>query len=235
MNLLERCKQANEKLAELAKAEKANDVAENIRNCSRELSEACESLVGVSASVTVLLGAGILKKSQLVDHSKQKTYLTDIRQKLKEDLSKITSARTFTNLKKSLDTYTQETIQLINSSWKEHVTEISPKIDSKLLSQHRNTSFADTVAKIERNFKEAQKLARTAPTDALIFNQLKELWVEIRDDFASLPQANDPEVQAFLIAVGSESGARLSLLTDSVREWLVTNQIIEDFCVRRLR
>ncbi|EAQ80581.1 hypothetical protein [Blastopirellula marina] len=235
MNLLEHCKQANEKLAKLANAEKANDVAENIRNRSSELRETSESLVGVSASAVVLLDAGILKELQLIDDSKPRMHLTEIRQKLKDDPSAITSGRTFTNLKKSLQTYTEKAIQLINSSWMEFVTEMSPKLDSKLLKQHRNTSFSDTVLKLERNSKEAQKIAKDTPGDALAFSKLKELWAEIREDLASLPQADDPEVQAFLIAVGSETGAGLGLLTDSVRTWLLENQMIEDFSVRRLR
>ena len=233
MKLLEQCKLANEKLAELADAEQANGVAENIRKRSNELAEASESLVDVSTSASLLLKEGILNESQLLDDAKPRSYVADIRQKLSEDPSAITSGRTFTNLKKSVQKHSEKTVELVNESWSSHVAEIAPKVDSKLLSQHRNTSFSDVVVKLERTAKEAKKIAKNAPTGSDAFNALKEIWSVIRNDLASLPQADNPEVQAFLIAVGSETGADLSLITDSVRDWLVGNQMIEDFSVRR--
>ena len=158
-----------------------------------------------------------------------------MRQKFSEDPSAITSGRNFTNLKKTIEKFGDQTKEVVNDQWKQHVSEIAPKIDNKLLAHHRNTSFAAVVANLETNAKEAKKLARTAPIDAEVFAQLAGYWHEIRTNLARIPQAKDPEVQAFLNAVGSEKGAGLETLKESVIAWLHEHKMIEEFCIRKKR
>jgi len=125
MNLLERCQTAN----------------------ATDLSDASESLVDYSGRATVLLDANILKATELVDDSKLSHQLSEMRQKISEDPSAITSGRNFTNLKKTIDKFGDQTKEVVNDQWKQHVSEIAPKIDNKLLAHHRNTSFAAVVSK----------------------------------------------------------------------------------------
>ena len=98
---------------------------------------------------------------------------------------------------------------MVTDQWKQHVSEIAPKIDNKLLAHHRNTSFAAVVANLETNAKDAKQFVRTAPVDAEVFARLAGYWHEIRTNLARIPQADDSDVQAFLNAVGSEEGAAL--------------------------
>ena len=235
MNLLERCQSANAKIAELVEAKKSKEVADNIRKRVGDLSDASEALVDYSGRASVLLNAGILKPNELVDDSKLAHQLTEMRQKLSEDPAAITSGRNFTNLKKTIEKFGVETKEVVNDQWKQHVSEIAPKIDNKLLAHHRNTSFAAVVANLETNAKEAKKLARTAPVDAEVFAQLAGYWHEIRTNLARIPQAKDPEVQAFLNAVGSEQGAGLDTLKESVVAWLHEHKMIDEFCIRKKR
>lgn len=235
MNLLEQCKLASAKLNELVEANKAKEIADNIRNRSNDLAETGIQLVDSSRRALILLDAGILNESQLADDSKLTQYLADVRQKLSNDPSSITSGHTFNYLKKAVEKYSEKTTEQVTEIWKEYVIEAAPDFNNKLLSQHRKTSFSDTVARIESDTKEAKRLARSAPIDAASFAELKTLWDSIRTDLASLPQADDPEVQAFLVAVGSEDGAELDMLTDSVKAWLLKYRMLEDFSVRRRR
>ena len=235
MNLLERCQSANAKIAELVEAKKSKEIADNIRKRVSDLSDASESLIDYSGRATVLLDAGILGASELADDSKLTHQLTEMRQKLNEDPSAITAGRNFTDLKKSIEKFGKETKEGVNERWKQHVSEIAPKIDNKLLSHHRNTSFAAVVANLETNAKEAKKLARTAPVDADVFARLSGYWHEVRTNLARIPQADDPDVQAFLNAVGSENGAEIESLTTSVVTWLQENKMIDEFCIRKKR
>ena len=138
-------------------------------------------------------------------------------------------------MKKTIEKFGDQTKEIVNDQWKQHVSEIAPKIDNKLLAHHRNTSFAAVVANLETNSKEAKKLARTAPVDAEVFAQLAGYWHEIRTNLTRIPQADDPEVQAFLNAVGSEEGAGLETLKDSVVAWLHQHKMIDEFCIRKKR
>ena len=235
MNLLERCQAANVKIAALVEANKSKEIADKIRKCAGKLSDASESLVDYSGRASVLLDANILKTTELVDDSKLSHQLTEMRQKISEDPSAITSDRNFTNLKKTIEKFGEQTEKVVNDQWKQHVSEIAPKIDNKLLAHHRNTSFAAVVANLETNAKEAKKLARTAPVDAEVFAQLAGYWHEIRTNLARIPQADDPDVQAFLNAVGSESGAGIETLTSSVITWLQENDMLDEFCIRKTR
>ena len=235
MSLLEQCQLANTKIAELVKAKQSKEVADSIRKRVVDLSDASDLLVDYSGRATVLLDAGILKPNDLIDGSKLTHQLNEMRQKLSEDPSTITSGRNFTNLKKTIEKFAEQTKQMVTDQWKQHVSEIAPKIDNKLLAHHRNTSFAAVVANLETNAKEAKKLARTAPVDAEVFAQLTGYWHEIRTNLARIPQTDDPEVEEFLIAVGSESGAEISTLTASVIAWLEEHGMTDQFCVRKTR
>ena len=124
---------------------------------------------------------------------------------------------------------------MVTDQWQQHVSEIAPKIDNKLLGHHRNTSFAAVVTNLETNAQEAKKLARNSPVDAEVFAQLAGYWHEIRTNLARIPQADDPEVQAFLLAVGRESGAEISTLTTSVVARLEEHGMTYQFCVRKIR
>ena len=158
-----------------------------------------------------------------------------MRDKLKEDPSAITSGRNFSNLKKSVDKHAEKAMKLVNETWQAHVAEVAPKVDTKLLKQHRNTSFAAVVANLETNAKDAKKLARTPPADAAVLAQLLGYWNEIRTNLARIPQADDPDVQAFLNAVGSEDGAGLDALSTVVIEWLKEHDMLDQFCIRKKR
>ena len=235
MNLLERCQTANAKIAALVEAKKSKEIADNIRKRATDLQNASETMNDYSGRANVLLDAGILKPNELADSLKLAHQLTEMRQKFSEDPSAITSGRNFTNLKKTIEKFGDQTKEVVNDQWKQHVSEIAPKIDNKLLAHHRNTSFAAVVANLETNAKEAKKLARTAPIDAEVFAQLAGYWHEIRTNLARIPQAKDPEVQAFLNAVGSEKGAGLETLKESVIAWLHEHKMIEEFCIRKKR
>ena len=235
MNLLERCQTANAKIAALVEAKKSKEIADNIRKRAADLKNASETMVDYSGRANVLLDAGILKPNELADGSKLTHQLTEMRNKLSEDPSAITAGRNFSYLTKATEKFGEQTEKVVNDQWKQHVSEIAPKIDNKLLAHHRNTSFAAVVANLETNAKEAKKLARTAPVDAEVFAQLVGYWHEIRTNLARIPQADDPEVQAFLNAVGSEEGAGLETLKESVFAWLHENKMIDEFCIRKKR
>ena len=235
MNLLEKCQSANAMIEKLAEAKKSQDVADKVRNCISVLEDSVETLLDYHNRTSLLLNEGILKSVDLIDHSKLAHQLTEMRDKLKEDPSAITSGRNFNNLKKSVDKHAEKAMKLVNETWKTHVAEVAPKVDTKLLKQHRSTSFAAVVANLETNAKDAKKLARTPPADAATLAQLMGYWNEIRTNLARIPQADDPDVQAFLNAVGSEDGAGLDALSTVVIEWLKEHEMIDQFCVRKTR
>ena len=57
----------------------------------------------------------------------------------------------------------------------------------------------------------------------------------IREKLVTLPQADDPEIQAFLNAAVSENGAPIELLNDKVVQWLNEHNMEKDFSIRRSR
>ena len=235
MNLLEKCQSANAKIEELVEAKKSKGVADNIRNRIKDLESSSEELLDYHNRTSLLLNEGILKSIDLIEHSKLAHQVTEMRDKLKEDPSAITSGRNFSNLKKSVDKHAEQAKKFVDETWKTHVAEVAPKVDTKLLKQHRSTSFAAVVANLETNAKDAKKLARTPPADAAVLAQLLGYWNEIRTNLARIPQADDPDVQAFLNAVGSEDGAGLDALSTVVIEWLKEHDMLDQFCIRKKR
>ena len=233
MSLLEKCKSANEKIEQLVEAKKSKGVAENIRNRIKDLESSSEELLDYHNRTSLLLNEGILKSIDLTDHSKLAHQVTEMRDKLKEDPSAITSGRNFNNLKRSVDRHAEKAKKLVDETWEKHVAEVAPKVDTKLLKQHRSTSFAAVVANLETNAKDAKKLARTAPADAATLAQLMGYWNEIRTNLARIPQADDPEVQAFLVAVGSSDGASLETLKPNVITWIKAHGMLDEFCIRK--
>ena len=237
MNLLERCQTANAKIAALVEAKKAKEVADNIRKRVSDLSDASESLLDYSGRATVLLDAGILKTTELIDDSKLAHQLTEMRQKLTQDPSSITSGNPspVNKWKRAMVKYAVAITKIADATWDEYVNEITPKVDSKLLKQYRDTSYADLVAELEANSKIAKKQSKLPPVDAAALNELKNTWNEIRSGLADLPVTEDPEVRAFLLAVGSEDGAAIELLSPVVIEWLRENGMSDQFCIRNKR
>ena len=135
MNLLERCQSANAKIAELVEAKKSKEVADNIRKRVGDLSDASEALVDYSGRASVLLNAGILKPNELVDDSKLAHQLTEMRQKLSEDPSAITSGNPSpaNKWKKAMVKHAEDTTKLVEAAWDKYVTEITPKVDLSLI------------------------------------------------------------------------------------------------------
>ena len=179
MNLLEKCQSANAMIEKLAEAKKSQDVADKVRNCISVLEDSVETLLDYHNRTSLLLKEGILKSIDLIDHSKLAHQVTEMRGKLRDDPSAITSGRNFSNLKKSVDKHAEQAKKFVDETWKTHVAEVAPKVDTKLLKQHRSTSFAAVVANLETNAKDAKKLARTPPADAATLAQLMGYWLSL--------------------------------------------------------
>jgi hypothetical protein len=80
--------------------------------------------------------------------------------------------------------------------------------------------------------QQRDRLRRLTFLDAGSQRQYEQLQVERSLLLERLPDISDQEVNAFVIAAGA-SGAPLSALTPTVREWLSENGLMESYLIRQ--
>ena len=120
-------------------------------------------------------------------------------------------------------------------AWRRHVAENGPGgSDEVLEALARLPQLRLGVVRIRRLRDEVARLAADAPSDpeaavlrlATLVSEHRAAWADLTAD--GIPRA----VIAFIRNSGSEMGAPLSLLTEEVRDWLASRDLLGAFRIR---
>lgn len=123
----------------------------------------------------------------------------------------------------------------LTEAWRRHVAENGPGGSDEVLDAlARLPQLRPGVARIRRLRDDLAALAANAPSDpTAAVSRLAALVAEHRAAWADLTADGIPRaVIAFIRSCGSEMGAPLSLLTEEVRDWLASRDLLGAFRIR---
>ena len=137
-------------------------------------------------------------------------------------------------LVKGLEKLSKDFEALSENAWADVVRDKQPSVEEAVLKQaEQHDSAAETVRRIRSINKE---LNSKAPLDLDELHAIANRWEELKRLIAQLPTATDnPDVKRFLNAIRGGGGAPLSYLTDSVREYLTDEGLVESYHIYKKR
>lgn len=227
--IAEECKKLREQLEEVAKAEERENVVEQLESRRTELLKLREAVLSVTDSLKA-----ISSRSELVgklDPSKCVERVQKIREALKTDPLSITKGHDFSSMKKAFEKFAEDGSAATEATWEQYMPKARPSVDTNQLAQaEQQKDFLTTASRLKARAKYAEKIGKKPPANEEEFLEIESAWEDIRRMIAELPDvADDPNVQEFLKAANSQSGASLDLLTDEVRAWLAENNVADKY------
>jgi hypothetical protein len=119
------------------------------------------------------------------------------------------------------------------STWREYTAERLPEINPRVLQAlSKIPAFDAVIKKLNDLITEVENLTGRLPIKQEHFELFNQKALEIESTWRELVSEGVPdEVLTFLQEVGTVFGARLSLLTEMVADWLRQQEIYEEFRV----
>lgn len=227
--IVKECKKLRAKLEEVAAAELRKNVVEQLDSRRADLLPLRENVISVANSLQALS-----RRTELVgkpDSTKAIERVRKIRKSLMLDPLSVTKGRDFSNMKKAFENFVEHGFAAAEATWDVYMPKVRPAIDANQLAQaEQQKDFAAIATKLKMRAKRAEKIGKTPPSNEDEFLEIENEWKDIRHMISGLPEvADDPNVQEFLKAANSQSGASIDLLTDEVREWLRENNVAENY------
>jgi hypothetical protein len=227
--IAQECKKLREQLEEVAKAEERENVVEQLEARRTELLKLRDAVLAVTNSLKA-----IARRRELVgnlDPSKCVERVQRIREALKTDPLSITKGRDFSNMKKAFEKFAEDGRAATEATWEQYMPKARPSVDTNQLAQaEQQKDFVTTASQLKTRAKYAEKIGKKPPANEEEFMEIESAWEDIRRMIAELPHvADDPNVQEFLKATNSQSGASLDLLTNEVRAWLAENNVADKY------
>lgn len=208
------------------KHEKDAHVLEDKRDTLEKSRGALQTAVD---SAAVLVRNRCLESDALPDSNKLEDALSKITEAFDGDSAAITQGRNFTQLCKYLESTTERLSESTKAAWKAEVS-TAPKTNETLLANIAKLRGQRLVVdELREDNAKLVEATRRAPINQEEWARYQELSKSVGKKVELLSADNFPKpVLDFCIASQSSSGARLSMLTDDVRDWLAKNGMLDD-------
>jgi hypothetical protein len=218
MTVLEQCSNARTDIERYAVLRKSETDARALRELHMKVREHCDALHGVAERLAVLRERqiripGRLRTERLLDNAAK------LRDEVAATLRRPADAANFLRSFKKLS---EDALSSLEAALDGYISE-SKTVDAATLRQlEQIPRFAQQVQTLRDLQRTTSTRAAQLPVDEL--RVFLERYARVREslrDVEDLPA----EVKTFLKEV-DKGGARLELLTESVREWLATKKLI---------
>jgi hypothetical protein len=123
---------------------------------------------------------------------------------------------------------------VVGKAWSSYVASHGATGSSEVLDAlAKLPQFQISVARIRRSRQGIEELSKRTPTDPLKdIRNLEELVAEHRAAWSELKADGIPNTVIVFLRACADNGALLSELTDEVRKWLETRDLLNAFRVR---
>lgn len=231
--VLSRCSQLREGLGRLKVANDTEGRALDLEHRRIELEECRAALAIVAAQAEVLLEHGHLSPDQVPDSTKALETCRKVEALLEPDPLGITKGRDFVLLLKQVSKVAESLGAKTQKSWAA-VVERHQGVDEAFLRKVESfPGQAETVARV-RELRDAHAEATAAvPATEDSYKRFEACYAALQEELSKLdPGAFPDDVLRFFRKAHSAQGAPLDLFTDSVRQWLSEQELLDGVYVR---
>jgi hypothetical protein len=229
MKASDRAQMLRARVVEISSAREHEKDAHALEDKRKSLEKYRDALRSAVDSAAVLVRNRCLEPPTLPDPNVLIDALTKITEAFASDSAAITKGRNFTQLCKYLEALIDQLADSTKSAWKQEVSS-APKTNDNLLSKiSKLPGKARAVEELRTANTQLADATKRAPTNQEEWALYQELSESVGKKVELLSADNFPKpVLDFCIASQSSEGARLSMLTDDVRDWLDEHGMLDD-------
>jgi len=227
--IIPQCQELDRRLDRLDELRAADSAAEVLRAAKDDLDDPLGKLRAEGQKMLVLLAGGVVRPADVPDPSRARRKLDEIRDKYAKS-QRFPERKTLIKWLGELATAIEQTAR---TRWEEWFDAQRPKTDETHLQRfEQDAELGSIVDRVRRLNQQAALDRRQPPVSKEQFEEVLRRFESLRSTWARIPISDDPEVQAFLDAANTPSGAPLPV-SQTVLDWLTASGLLGSFGVRR--
>jgi hypothetical protein len=232
--ILDECRSLSERISEKKQLRVNVEQLKRFHKVRDLLAQHAVRLRDLMAVWRTLRTAGIGELRAAGEVANLLTAVVETREKFRAKAESLIDERTFSSVAfaESLTVLTDAVESSLRTAWQQYTTKKIPIAPAEILSVLA-PAFSREVRLIREKSERLERNRLTLPKSAEQLRDfdaeaeaLQRAWEQL--DGGDVPAA----VLAFLRATASQAGARIDLLTEEVRRWLVAKKIVQSFSIR---
>lgn len=224
-------------LSRLQSAEKAKDGLEEAQSLSKlhdDLLEDSKRIHEASAKAKMLRDAAIPIGGP-PDIAKHQKVISDVAERFREKSVSATlrHGRRWPNLLEAVGEAAKATDSALTTAWKVYIGSslfAGPPPEEEERTMARTPKNQQALQTYKRLFAQFATLRSSVPASPQVIKDLRKLSADLAA--IEFDRNVPPAVRNFLEATGTTMGAGLDLLTDEVRQWLITQNLFLRYVIR---
>ena len=232
------CQELEDKIYKFKKINTANNDAALLGNCQKFINDAKEVLHALNQQTILYQNNELIDIIDIPDTTKSLDKLHTVQQNFKEDAIKITRGKNFNLLIKYLNDFHSELSEELKTKWNDWLDKKTQfAIDETLLDIFKNIpDVQEKIEEIDLLYEKLNESRGSIPSTQKEIDDIKQLIESIREIINSIPLDDLPEdVQKFLTALNTSTGASLDYLTEIVMDWLKDKNLTSNYFIRPKR
>jgi hypothetical protein len=219
--IVARCRQFQDLLARLKRAEADQKMAATLSPRCDELQDRSDKLGELLARLRVLREAGLISQAGLPNADALPAFLVTVRQNLASDPFSITKGHAYKGMMKALDGVIDGLRLQLTTTWRDWVDRQTARLDDGELARYGAIpAYKSLVAEIRQLSRRAAEVPNRLPASQDELAEANQVFETLRERIEGLPRTEDSEVRAFLDSANRPEGAGLDRLTPAVLAWL---------------